>query len=188
MRWLSIRNTVPLLHAHFSGDFGGEQQPDAVQRPQRRHLAPPGYFAVPGSYRPEERDPLLLAKITEELAVIVRHLMQRFANPNDARVLLQAQQSSAEALEIKRHADPLVDFCGYLTVLGTPEGMMIGNANITPPNPRRYLYHAYLSFMAARGYQHVMNLTAFGQAVPQTLKEYEHTLLKRRTKQEYKPT
>ena len=41
--------------------------------------------------------------------------------------------------------------------------MMIGNANITPPNPRRYLYHAYLSFMAARGYQHVMNLTAFGQ-------------------------
>ena len=28
-----------------------------------------------------------------------------------------------------------------------------------------------------------MNLTAFGQAVPQTLKEYEHTLLKRRTKQ-----
>ena len=97
--------------------------------------------------------------------------------------MLQAQQSSAEALEIKRHADPLVDFCGYLTVLGTPEGMMIGNANITPLNPRRYLYHAYLSFMAARGYQHVMNLTAFGQAVPQTLKEYEHTLLKRRTKQ-----
>ena len=53
---------------------------------------------------------MLLAKITEELAVIVRHLMQRFANPNDARALLQAQQSSAEALEIKRHADPLVDF------------------------------------------------------------------------------
>ncbi|HGM5364460.1 TPA: winged helix-turn-helix domain-containing protein [Serratia marcescens] len=45
------------------------------------------------------------------------------------------------------------------------------------------LYHAYLSFTAARGYQQVMNLTAFGQAVPQTLKEYEHTLLKRRTKQ-----
>lgn len=62
-------------------------------------------------------------------------------------------------------------------MLGTPEGGMIGNANITPPNPRRYL-----SFMAARGYQHVMSLTAFGQAVPQTLKKYEHTLLKRHTK------
>ncbi|HGM6755381.1 TPA: primase-like DNA-binding domain-containing protein [Serratia marcescens] len=106
----------------------------------------------PEAIAPEERDPLLLAKLTKELVVIVRHLMQRFANPNDARALLQAQQSSAEALEIKRHADLLVDFCGYLTALGAPEGMMIGNANITPPNPRRYLYHAYLPFMAARGY------------------------------------
>ncbi|MCC3263651.1 hypothetical protein LLE87_36360, partial [Paenibacillus polymyxa] len=62
-----------------------------------------------------ERDPQLLDKITQELAVIVRHLMQRFANPNEARTLLQAQQSSDEALTIKRQADPLVDFCGYLT-------------------------------------------------------------------------
>ena len=60
-----------------------------------------------------------------------------------------------------------------LLILWLPDGAghpgrgMIGNANITPPNPRRYLYHAYLSFMAARGYQHVMNLTAFGQAVRQ---------------------
>jgi putative DNA primase/helicase len=75
-----------------------------------------------------------------------------------------------------------------LLILWLPDGAghpgrgMIGNANITPPNPRRYLYHAYLSFMAARGYQYVMNLTAFGQAVRQTLKKYEHTLLKRRTK------
>ncbi len=32
----------------------------------------------------------------------------------------------------------------------------------------------------AAGYQHVMNLTAFGQAA--RLKEYEHTQLKRRAK------
>nr|SAY41611.1 Uncharacterised protein [Serratia marcescens] len=48
----------------------------------------------------------MLAKIT----VIVRHLIQRFANPNEARALLQAQQSSAEALEIKRHAVRLLIF------------------------------------------------------------------------------
>jgi hypothetical protein len=36
--------------------------------------------------------------------VIVRHLMQRFASPDEARELLQAQQSSGEALEIKRPA------------------------------------------------------------------------------------
>lgn len=129
----------------------------------------------------KERDPQLLDRISNELAVIVRHLMQRFASPDEARELLQAQQSSGEALEIKRQADPLVDFCGYLMPLSTPNGLFIGNANIRPINPKRYLYHAYLSFMESRGHQHPLSLTAFGQAVPQTLKEYERVLLKRRT-------
>ena len=129
----------------------------------------------------KERDPRLLDKIAGELAVIVRHLMQRFANPEEARELLQAQQSSGEALDIKRQADPLVDFCGYLMPLSTPNGLFMGNANIRPINPKRYLYHAYLSFMESRGHQHPLSLTAFGQAVPQTLKEYERILIKRRT-------
>lgn len=98
-----------------------------------------------------ERDPHLLDKITTELPVIVRHLMQRFANPNDARALLQAQQNSDEAFEIKRDADPLMDFCGYLSEASTPNGLFMGNANIIPANPRKYLYHYYLSFMEGRG-------------------------------------
>lgn len=130
-----------------------------------------------------ERDPKLIEKIGQELAVIVRHLMQRFAVPSDARELLQAQQNSDEALEIKRSADPLVDFCGYLLAVSSPNGLYIGNANIHPSNPRRYLYHAYLSFMEARGHQRTMNLTAFGRAVPQTLKEYEIEFLKKKTNQ-----
>ena len=136
----------------------------------------------PETIPPGERDPQLLDKIRLELAVIVRHLMQRFAKPEEARKLLQAQQTSGEALEIKRHADPLVDFCGYLMPLAGPTGLFIGNANIRPLNPKRYLYHAYLSFMESRGHQHPMSLTAFGQAIPQTLKEYEIELLKRKTK------
>jgi len=59
----------------------------------------------------------------------------------------------------------------------------IGNANITPANPRKYLYHAYLSYMEARGHKYLLNLTVFGRAVPQTLREYEIALLKRRTNQ-----
>jgi len=35
--------------------------------------------------------------------------------------------------------------------------------------------------MESRGHQHPLSLTAFGQAVLQTLKEYERVLLKRRT-------
>ncbi|QLK60151.1 DNA primase [Enterobacteriaceae bacterium Kacie_13] len=130
-----------------------------------------------------ERDPQLIEKIGQELAIIVRHLMQRFAVPSDARELLQAQQNSDEALEIKRSADPLVDFCGYLLAVSTPNGLYIGNANIIPANPRKYLYHAYLSFMEARGHQRPMSLTAFGRAVPQTLREYEIEFLKRKTNQ-----
>jgi len=130
-----------------------------------------------------ERDPQLIEKIGQELAVIVRHLMQRFAVPSEARELLQQQQNSDEALEIKRSADPLVDFCGYLLAVSTPNGLYIGNANIIPANPRKYLYHAYLSFMEARGHQRPMSLTAFGRAVPQTLREYEIEFLKRKTNQ-----
>lgn len=138
-------------------------------------------LTFPDAIPANERDPQLLDKISTELAVIVRHLMQRFTNPEDARQLLQAQQTSGEALEIKRQADPLVDFCGYLMPLSTPNGLFIGNGNIRPMNSRRYLYHGYLSFMESRGHQHPLSLTAFGQAVPQTLKEYERVLLKRRT-------
>lgn len=76
----------------------------------------------------KERDPLLMDKISAELAVIVRPLMQRFTSPDEARELLQAQQTSGEALEIKRQADPLVDFCAYLMPLSTPNGLFIGNA------------------------------------------------------------
>jgi putative DNA primase/helicase len=145
----------------------------------RRRVILPFPEVIPAN----ERDPQLLAKITGELAVIVRHLMQRFAAPNEARVLLEAQQNSGEALEIKRSADPLVDFCGYLLAVSAPDGLYIGNANITPANPRKYLYHAYLSYMEARGHKYPLNLTAFGRAVPQTLREYEIALLKRKTNQ-----
>ncbi|KPA06935.1 putative P4-specific DNA primase [Pantoea agglomerans] len=127
-------------------------------------------LTFPGVIPSKERDPQLLDKISTELDVIVRYLMQRFTSPDEARELLQSQQSSGEALEIKRSADPLVDLCGYLMPLGTPNGLFIGKTNVRPMNTKRYLYYAYLSFMESRGQQHPLSLTAFGQAVPQTLK------------------
>ena len=131
----------------------------------------------------KERDPKLIEKIEGELAVIVRHLMGRFAEPGEARALLEAQQNSDEALEIKRSSDSLVDFCGYLLAVQAPSGLYMGNGNIRPSNPRKYLYHAYLSFMEARGHQHPINLSLFGKFIPQTMKEYEIEFLKRKTNQ-----
>ncbi len=89
-----------------------------------------------------ERDTMLAEKIEGELAVVIRHLLTRFADQDDARRLLHEQQKSEEALAIKREGGSLVDFCGYLMASVVCDGMFIGNAEIVPFSPRRYLYHA----------------------------------------------
>ncbi|MCW2096775.1 UNVERIFIED_ORG: putative DNA primase/helicase [Enterobacter sp. BIGb0239] len=129
-----------------------------------------------------ERDPHLKEKIQNELAVIVRQLMQRFSQPQGARTLLQSQQNSGEAMRIKRDADPMVDFCGYLLSTAEPNGLHMGNASIRPIQPRRYLYHAYLAYMEANGYRNPISMKSFSQALESILREYGLNYLKRRTK------
>ncbi|MEB7623635.1 primase-like DNA-binding domain-containing protein [Enterobacter vonholyi] len=137
----------------------------------------------PEQIAPEERDPQLKDKIARELAVIVRQLMQQFSDPMTARALLQSQQNSDEALSIKRDADPVFDFCGYLEALPQTSGMFMGNANIIPRQPRNYLYHAYLVYMEANGYKNVLSLKMFGLGLPMMLKDYGLNYCKRRTNQ-----
>ncbi|HBT5590305.1 TPA: DNA primase [Klebsiella pneumoniae] len=137
----------------------------------------------PEQIAPEERDSQLKDKIACELAVIVRQLMQKFSDPMTARTLLQSQQNSEEAINIKRDADPVFDFCGYLEALEQPNGMYMGNANIVPRQPRNYLYHAYLTYMEANGYKNVLSLKMFGLGLPMMLKEYGVNYEKRHTRQ-----
>ncbi|WP_318389683.1 primase-helicase zinc-binding domain-containing protein [Enterobacter sp.] len=137
----------------------------------------------PEQIAPEERDPQLKNKIARELAVIVRQLMQKFSDPMTARTLLQSQQNSDEALNIKRDADPTFDFCGYLEAMAEPEGMYMGNANIIPRQPRNYLYHAYLVYMEANGFKNTLSLTMFGKGLASMLKEYGLNYEKKRTNQ-----
>ncbi|EOK1553578.1 phage/plasmid primase, P4 family, partial [Escherichia coli] len=137
----------------------------------------------PEQIAPQERDPQLKDKITRELAVIVRYLMQKFSDPMLARSLLQSQQNSDEALNIKRDADPTFDFIGYLETLPQTSGMYMGNASIIPRNYRKYLYHAYLAYMEANGYRNVLSLKMFGLGLPVMLKEYGLNYEKRHTKQ-----
>ncbi|MBN7122629.1 DNA primase [Erwinia billingiae] len=129
-----------------------------------------------------ERDPQLKEKIRGELAVIVRQLMQQFSQPQEARALLQSQQNSGEAMRIKRDADPMVDFCGYLFTAPEPTALYMGNASIRPAQPRRYLYHAYLCYMEANGYKNPLSMKMFGLALEGILREYGLSYLKRRTK------
>lgn len=119
-----------------------------------------------------ERDTLLAEKIEGELAVVIRHLLTRFADQDDARRLLHEQQKSEEALAIKREGDSLVDFCGYLMAMVECEGMIVGNAEMVPFSPRRYLYHSYLAYMSAHGLGRPVSLTRFGTDMPGAMSEY----------------
>ena len=129
-----------------------------------------------------ERDTLLAEKIEGELAVVIRHLLTRFADQDDARRLLHEQQKSEEALAIKREGDSLVDFCGYLMASVVCDGMFIGNAEIVPFSPRKYLYHAYLAYMRANGLNKPVSLMRFGTDMPGALSEYGKKYEKRKTK------
>ncbi|HIC1936942.1 TPA: DNA primase family protein [Citrobacter freundii] len=129
-----------------------------------------------------ERDSMLAEKIEGELAVVIRHLLTRFADQDEARRLLYEQQKSEEALAIKREGDSLVDFCGYLMASVVCDGMLIGNAEIVPFSPRKYLYHAYLAYMRANGLNRPVSLMRFGTDMPGAMAEYGKEYQKRKTK------
>ncbi|NDK99403.1 toprim domain-containing protein [Photorhabdus bodei] len=129
-----------------------------------------------------ERDPLLRDKIAAELPVIIRHLLHKFVDPQTARRLLAEQQKSEEALDIKRGTDPLVDFCGYLLASNEADGLLIGNAEIMPFNPRKYLYHAYLAYMKGNNLNKPISVTRFGMDMPGALAEYSQHYLRKKSK------
>lgn len=129
-----------------------------------------------------DRDPLLAEKIEAELAVVIRHLLTRFGDQDEAKRLLHEQQKSEEALAIKREGDSLVDFCGSLMASVVCDGMFIGNAEIVPFSPRRYLYHAYLAYMRANGLSKPVSLMRFGTDMPGAMAEYGKEYQKRKTK------
>lgn len=78
---------------------------------------------------------------------------------------------------------PLLFSSVYLLAHGDTTGLYMGNANITPCNPRKYLYHVYLSFMESHRHQKPISLTAFGKVLPNMMSEYGQTYLKSRTNQ-----
>ncbi|KMJ44798.1 DNA primase [Xenorhabdus khoisanae] len=147
---------------------------------RRRVIFP---FNIP--VKESEKDPHLPEKISRELPVIIRHLLTEFADQNKAKKLLQAQRDSNEALTVKSNSDPLYRFCSYLVTVNDATGMKMGNKNISPRAPRLYLYHAYLSFMEAHGFERPLTLTKFGESLPKIMLEYKKEYRKVRTKKGY---
>ena len=75
-----------------------------------------------------------------------------------------------------------MDFCGYLMASVVCDGMFIGNAEIVPFSPRRYLYHAYMAYMRANGLNKPVSLMRFGTDMPGAMAEYGKAYQKRKTK------
>ncbi|TLU68306.1 DNA primase [Enterobacter sp. MF024] len=134
--------------------------------------------------REEDKDPELPRKIAAEIPVIIRRLLDTFADPDDARALLIEQRDSAEALEIKRASNPVLDLCAALAFMSEPRGMEMGGGKRSEEdrNPRQYLYHLYLSFMEYQGLAKPLSVTEFGKAVKEAAKEYKAEYLTRTIK------
>ena len=135
-----------------------------------------------GEVIPEkERDLNLVRKIEQELPSIVRLLLNEFINPTEAKEKLHQQQQSDEATAIKRESDHLVDFCSYLDTLDYPNGMFMGGLGITPFNPRRYLYHAYIEYIRNTGLNNPLSLTQFGTSLNYPMKENGKNYIRKRS-------
>ena len=119
-----------------------------------------------------ERDPNLKDKISAELSVIIRHLFNYFEDDSKAKSLLIKQQKSSEAIEVKRLTNPLIDFCSYLFATDKPDGMMIGKYS-TPVKFKRFLYHAYITFIENNNLKNPLSLRNFVNALPSAMKEYD---------------
>ncbi|HEM8139933.1 TPA: toprim domain-containing protein [Providencia rettgeri] len=138
-------------------------------------------FQFNNKVKDEDKDPLLSKKIAEEIPVIVRRLLATFDDPEEAKMLLIEQRDSAEALEVKRASNPVLDLCAALAFMGEPRGLEMGGGRKVEEErqPRKYLYHLYLSFIEYQGLGRPLSVTEFGKAIKEAAKEYKSEYLTR---------
>ncbi|WP_314141023.1 primase-helicase zinc-binding domain-containing protein [Buttiauxella noackiae] len=126
------------------------------------------------------KDPDLTAKIRREIPVIIRHLLEAFADQNKAKLLLIEQRDSLEALDVKRGTDPVIDMCAALFFMDKPNGLMMGGGTWSgQPEPRAYLYHLYLAFIEYHGLGKPLSVNKFSRAIKSAAKEYRAAYLTR---------
>lgn len=118
-----------------------------------------------------ERDPNFMDKIECEIGGIIYKLIHSFEQPETAKKALEAQQVSAEALEIKIQTDHITEFCSYFYTTKERDGLWVGNAKMIG-NERTHLYPAYLSFAEAINTKNVLSLNNFSNALRQGLSQH----------------
>ncbi len=128
-------------------------------------------FAFNNVVADADKDPAIGDKIAAELPVIIRQLLAKFADPDDAKRLLLEQRDGAEALAVKQEADPVIAMCALLEFLSETTGLRVGGGNGVH-DPTRFLYHFYLEYLRAEGLDRPLHRTAFGKAMKAAAKAY----------------
>lgn len=144
---------------------------------RRRVIFP---FNIPVSDK--DKDPDLMVKVRREIPVVIRHLLSIFSNQNKAKALLIEQRESAEALEVKRGTDPVIDLCASIYFMEEAKGLMMGGGSYVRPEPRSYLYHLYLAFLEYHGLGKPLSVEKFSRAMKNAAKEYRSEYLTRKVK------
>ncbi|MDO4431402.1 MAG: DUF5906 domain-containing protein [Lonepinella koalarum] len=128
-----------------------------------------------------ERDPDLMNKITLEVGGIIRKVLDNFPHPEDAKKALDAQKNSEEALSVKMASDPLAAFFEYFQTSEKPNGLFVGNGNMTRDKMRTHLYPAYLAYVGAMNISE-LGLNTFTAGIEQALQQHgnQHDFFKTR--------
>lgn len=118
-----------------------------------------------------DQDSKLDEKIATELPVIIRHLLERFVDHDEAKKLLREQRNSADAIVVKRDSDPLFDLCSMVEFIAVPNGLRMGGKTDIKREPRKFFYHLYLTYMEYHGMDRPLSVNAVSRALKQMAKE-----------------
>ncbi|HHL3341387.1 TPA: CHC2 zinc finger domain-containing protein [Klebsiella pneumoniae] len=122
----------------------------------------------------EMKDDKLTDKIADELPVVIRHLLQRFANPEVAKKALLRQRDGSEASAVKYEGNPLERFLSSLEIdhgaeLTARSGMQWNDTGRNGTGAirfeRQFVYHAYLSFCDSEALKPSMDMAGIRRAV-----------------------
>ncbi|EEX9001665.1 DNA primase [Escherichia coli] len=128
-----------------------------------------------------EKDGELPEKIADEIPVIIRCLLARFADPEKARDLLIEQRDGNEALAIKQQTDPVIELCQFLDFLEEARGLMMGGGGDTMRyTTKNSLYQVYRAFIKFSGKEKILSVNEFGKAMKNAAKHYGHEYITRK--------
>ncbi|MEZ9902844.1 DUF5906 domain-containing protein [Vibrio breoganii] len=121
----------------------------------------------------QQRDPELMDKLRCEIPSIINYLLAAFTEPTQAKDALKKQAQSKGALAVKRDSDALYGFAECFKPCELRNGMGMGKANDTQSIPRRFIYHAYLSYLDAKYHKPkgILSVEALIKQLGQILKE-----------------